>query len=202
MKKCLIIAIVALLAVAGGAIHRCKQLKADNERLRGNQSALMADVELYKTEAGENAAKVQRLQLTASEFESQCADLRNEVEQLGIKTKYLQQVIASNSQTKVEVRTVVKDSIVYVPSLARLDTLKCFEFNDGWVRAEGCIDSGGNFEGEFESNDSLLIVAHRVPKRFLFFRWGCKRVELDIVNRNPHAKINYARWVEFSKKND
>ncbi len=201
MKKYLLIAIVALLAVAGGAIHRCQQLKTDNERLHGNQSALMADVELYKTKAGESAAKVQRLQLTASEFESQCADLKAEVERLGIKTKQLQQVIASSSQTKVEVRTQVKDSIVYVPLLAKLDTLKCFEFNDGWVRANGCIDSSGHFEGEFESNDSLLIVAHRVPKRFLFFRWGCKRVELDIVNSNPHAQIKYARYIDFTKKN-
>lgn len=199
MKKYLLIAIVALLAVAGGAIHRCQQLKTDNERLHGNQSALMADVELYKTKAGESAAKVQRLQLTASEFESQCADLKAEVERLGIKTKQLQQVIASSSQTKVEVRTQVKDSIVYVPLLAKLDTLKCFEFNDGWVRANGCIDSSGHFEGEFESNDSLLIVAHRVPKRFLFFRWGCKRVELDIVNSNPHAQIKYARYIDFTK---
>lgn len=199
MKRYLLIAIVALLAVAGGAIHRCQQLKTDNERLHGNQSALMADVELYKTKAGENAAKVQRLQLTASEFESQCADLKAEVERLGIKTKQLQQVIASSSQTKVEVRTQVKDSIVYVPLLAKLDTLKCFEFNDGWVRANGCIDSSGHFEGEFESNDSLLIVAHRVPKRFLFFRWGCKRVELDIVNTNPHAQIKYARYIDFTK---
>ena len=199
MKKYLLIAIVALLAIAGGAIHRCQQLKTDNERLHGNQSALMADVELYKTEAGENAAKVQRLQLTASEFESQCADLKAEVEKLGIKSKQLQQVIASHSQTMVEVRTEVKDSIVYVPLLARLDTLKCFEFNDGWVRASGYIDTSGHFEGMFESNDSLLIVAHRVPKRFLFFRWGCKRVELDIVNANPHASIKYARYLDFTK---
>ena len=182
-----------------GTASNRQQLKTDNERLHGNQSALMADVELYKTEAGENAAKVQRLQLTASEFESQCADLKAEVEKLGIKSKQLQQVIASHSQTMGEVRTEVKDSIVYVPLLARLDTLKCFEFNDGWVRASGCIDTSGHFEGMFESNDSLLIVAHRVPKRFLFFRWGCKRVELDIVNANPHASIKYARYLDFTK---
>lgn len=200
MKKYLLIAIVALLAIAGSAIHYSQQLKADNERLHSNQSALMADVELYKTKAGENAAKVQRLQLTASEFETQCADLKAEVEQLGIKAKRLQQVIASSSQTKVEVHTEVKDSIVYVPMLARLDTLKCFEFNDGWVRASGCIDTSGHFEGEFESNDSLLIVAHRVPKRFLFFRWGCKRVELDIKSSNPHTSITHAKFIEFSKK--
>ncbi|WP_438638410.1 DUF6549 family protein [Muribaculum intestinale] len=200
MKKYLLIAIVALLAIAGSAIHYSQQLKADNERLHSNQSALMADVELYKTKAGENAAKVQRLQLTASEFETQCADLKAEVEQLGIKAKRLQQVIASSSQTKVEVRTEVKDSIVYVPMQARLDTLKCFEFNDGWVRASGCIDTSGHFEGEFESNDSLLIVAHRVPKRFLFFRWGCKRVELDIKSSNPHTSITHAKFIEFSKK--
>lgn len=200
MKKYLLITIVALLAVVGGAIHRCQQLKADNERLHSNQSALIADVELYKTKAGENAAKVQRLQLTASEFETQCADLKAEVARLGVKTKYLQQVISSNSQTKVEVRTIVKDSIVYVPTLARIDTLKCFEFNDGWVRASGCIDTSGRFEGEFESRDSLLIVAHRVPKRFLFFRWGCKRVELDIKSSNPHSTITHAKFLEFSKK--
>lgn len=58
MKKYLLITIVALLAIAGGAIYRCQQLQTDNERLHGNQSALMADIELYQTKAGENAAKV------------------------------------------------------------------------------------------------------------------------------------------------
>lgn len=202
MKKYLLITIVALLAIGGGAIYRCQQLKADNERLHGNQSALMANIELYQTEAGENAAKVQRLQLTASEFENQCADLKAEVERLGIKASRLQTLINTSTHTTLRVDTIVKDSIVYVPQLARLDTLKCFEYNDGWISARGCIDSRNHFEGEFESRDSLLIVAHRVPKRFLFFRWGCKRVELDIKSSNPHSTITHAKYLEFTKKND
>ena len=199
MKKYLLITIVALLAVAGGAIYRCQQLKTDNERLHGNQSALMAVVEHYKTDAGESAAKVQQLQLTASEFKNQCADLKAEVERLGIKASRLQTLINTSTHTTVRVDTIVKDSVVYLPLEARLDTLKCFEYNDGWVRAHGCIDSSNHFEGEFESRDSLLIVAHRVPKRFLFFRWGCKRVELDIKSSNPHSEITHAKYVEFTK---
>lgn len=164
MKKYLLITIVALLAIAGGAIYRCQQLKTDNERLHGNQSALMA-----------------------------------EVERLGIKANRLQTLINTSTHTTVRVDTIVKDSVVYLPLEARLDTLKCFEYNDGWVRAHGCIDSSNHFEGEFESRDSLLIVAHRVPKRFLFFRWGCKRVELDIKSSNPHSEITHAKYVEFAK---
>lgn len=200
MKKYLIIALVALLAVASGAIRQCQHLKEDNARLAGNQEALLADVELYKTEAGQSAAKVQRLELSNKEFASQCSDLKAQVEQLGIKASRLQSLIATSSQTTLRIDTIVKDSVVYVPQLARLDTLKCFEFNDGWVEAQGCIDSSNRFTGSFTSRDSLLIVAHRVPKRFLFFRWGCKKVELDIVSTNPHTEITHAKWVEFQKK--
>ena len=202
MKKHLLLAIIALLAIAGSAIYELHKYKADNERLQGNQSALLTEVEHYKTEAGENAAKVQRLQLTASEFENQCTDLKAEVERLGIKASRLQTLINTSTHTSLRVDTIVKDSIVYLPQLARIDTLKCFEYNDGWISARGCIDSRNHFEGEFESRDSLLIVAHRVPKRFLFFRWGCKRVELDIKSSNPHSTITHAKYLDFSKKND
>lgn len=202
MNRYLLCAVVLLLALAGGAVYELHEFKAENERLHGNQYALLAEVEQYKTEAGENAAKVQRLQLTASEFENQCADLKAEVERLGIKASRLQTLIKTNTHTTLRVDTIVKDSVVYLPQLARVDTLKCFEYNDGWVRAHGCIDSSNHFEGEFESRDSLLIVAHKVPKRFLFFRWGCKRVELDIKSSNPHSTITHAKYLEFTKKND
>lgn len=202
MKRYLYIAVIALLALAGGAIYELHEYKKENERLHGNQYALLAEMEQYKTEAGENAAKVQRLQLTASEFESQCADLKAEVARLGIKASRLQALINTSTHTTLRIDTIVKDSIVYVPQLARLDTLKCFEYNDGWISARGCIDSRNHFEGEFESHDSLLIVAHRVPKRFLFFRWGCKRVELDIKSSNPHSTITHAKYLDFTKKND
>jgi hypothetical protein len=200
MKKFLFIVVIVLLAVASGAISRCSSIKSENSRLQSNQQALLSDVELYQTEAGESAAKVQRLELTNKEFASQCADLKAQVEQLGIKNKYLQTLITTSAHTTLTIDTIVKDSIVYLPALAQLDTLKCFEYNDGWVKAQGCIDKSNRFTGSFESKDSLLIVAHRVPKRFLFIRWGCKAVELDIVSSNPHTQISHAKYVEFSKK--
>ena len=200
MNRHLLWVIIALLALAGGAIYELHEYKAENERLQSNQYTLLTELQHYETKAGENAAKVQRLQLTASEFENQCADLKAEVERLGIKAKRLQTLINTSTQTTLRIDTIVKDSIVYVPQLARLDTLKCFEFNDGWISAYGCIDSSNHFEGKFESRDSLLIVAHRIPKRFLFFRWGCKRVELDIKSSNPHSTITHATYLDFTKK--
>lgn len=199
-KRVLLIACVLLAVVCASLCRYSKQLKVDNQRLELNQQSLLFDCEVYKTEAGKNAAKVQQLTLTNEEFESQCGQLKAKVEELGIKASRLQQIINTTSSTEVEVRTEVRDSIIYVEATGQPDTLRCIDWSDSWVRVHGCIDAANNFEGGVESRDSLIIVAHRVPKRFLFFRWGCKRVELDIVSSNPHTQINHAKWVEFTKK--
>lgn len=195
----IILLFTATLALAFGAMQRCSKLKEENKRLANNQTALMQEVKLYKTKDGKNATKVVELSLKKNEFEQLNSYLKDEVKRLGLKTKYLKSAASTITRTKWQIDTLVKDSIVFLPLMAIPDTLKCFNYNDGWIKASGCIGADNRFQGTFESNDTISIVAHRVPKRFLFFRWGCKAIEVEVVNRNPHAKIDYAKVIEFTK---
>lgn len=189
----------SLLVICGLAVSlyisctRIGQYKAENHRLSTNQETLLADIEHYRTEKGESAVTIQQLTLKRNEFENQCKDLAEQVENMGYKIKRLQRLITYGATTKVEIQTIVKDSIVYA------DTLKCFDYADEWTRVSGCIGKNDTLIGNVEVRDSLTIIAHNIPKRFLFFKWGSKRIELDIINNNPHSEIEYSRWIEFTK---
>lgn len=188
-----LLAVFCLVAALYATCNRLSQYKTENNRLSANQKALLADIERYRTEKGESAVTIQQLTLKRDEFESQCKELAAQVEDMGYKIKRLQRLITYGSTTKVEIQTVVKDSIVYA------DTLRCFDYADQWARVSGCIGRNDTLVGHVEVRDSLTIIAHNIPKRFLFFKWGSKRIELDIINHNPHSEIQYSRWIEFTK---
>lgn len=175
-------------------------LEAEKHRLENNQQALLKDCDTLRTENGKSMARVLELEMTASEFEEHCTELEKQVHELGIKNKRLEHLVQVGGKTELRIDTITRDSIVYMPTLGQVDTLKCFDFDDGWVQASGCINKAGRLQAEFVSNDTLLVVAHRVPKRFLFFRFGCKYIELDVTTNNPHTRLTTAKYIKFVKK--
>ena len=50
-----------------------------------------------------------------------------------------------------------------------------------------------------ESTDTLRQVVHRIPRRFLFIRWGTKALRQEIVPSNPHTRIVYSDYVKFER---
>lgn len=201
MKKStiyLIIALLAVAAVAGVALHQCQQLQLEKQRLSANVASLSAGTEQYKTEAGKNAARAQRLELTTGELRQQCADLQARLEDMGVRNKYLQSAVSANTSTTVTVDTIVRDSIVYVPQLAQLDSLQVLRWADAWVRLNGIIH-GGRFTGSITSQDTLTVAIHRVPKKFWFIKWGTKRIDVSVTSSNPHTEIKAVQCVEIKK---
>lgn len=173
-------------------IGKVRSLKKERDRLENNQTALLSDVEYYKTESGKNAASVQKLELTKSELEKHCIDLTQTVKDLGIKVKRLQSASTTVTKTEVEIQTVVHDSIVYRD---RPVILKTINWKDPWIKLDGILD-GEDFSAKIQSIDTLNHIAHRVPKKFLFFRFGTKAVRLEVVNKNPHSQIVYTVYVK------
>lgn len=199
-KKTILLLLAALIA---GCLISCwyiGKLGRENKRLGSNQQALLKECDTLRTANGKSMARVLELELTASEFEEHCTELEQQVHELGIKNKRLEHLVQAGSRTELRIDTITKDSIVYLQAEGRQDTLKCWEFDDGWVQASGCINKAGRLQAEFTSNDTLLVVAHRVPKRFLFFRFGCKYIELDVASRNPHTRLTAAKYIKFVKK--
>lgn len=192
-----LLAFCGLIAALYITSNRLSETRVENRRLSANQEGLLADIGFYRTKDGENAAKIHQLTLKRDEFEAQCKELAGQVEEMGYKIKQLQRLITYGATTKVEIQTVVKDSIIYTP--ISVDTLRCFNYADEWAQISGCIGRNDTLVGNVEVRDSLTIIAHNIPKRFLFFKWGSKRIELDIINHNPHSEIEYTKWIEFTK---
>ena len=194
----LIIIVLGMAAVTGVAMHQCKRLQQDNGRLSANIASLSAGTQQYKTEAGKQAARAQQLELTAGELKQHCADLQARLNDMGIKNKYLQRAVYASTQMSAKVDTVVRDSIVYVPQLARLDTLQVLQWADAWVRLNGTIHAG-RFSGSITSQDTITVAMHKVPKKFLFIKWGTKRIDVSVASSNPHTIISEVKCVEIRK---
>lgn len=195
----LIMALLALAAVTGVALHQWQAAVQESERLAGNVRSLTAGTEQYKTEAGNNAARAQQLELTTGELREQCADLQARLADMGVQNKYLQRAISASTQTQVQIDTIVRDSIIYVPQLAQLDTVQVLRWADSWVTLDGIIHKG-RFTGDITSQDTLTVAVHRVPKKFWFIKYGTKRIDVSVASSNPHTEINEVQCVEIRKK--
>lgn len=196
MRKILVYANIVLVISVLVLSFSLNNAKEEKKRLTNNQESLLSDIQYYKTESGKNAASVQKLELTKSELEKHCIDLTQTVEDLGIKVKRLQSVANTITKTEVEIKTVVRDSIVYRD---RPVNLKVINWKDPWISLDGILD-GKNFSANIESVDTLSQVVHRIPKKFLFIKWGTKAIRQEVVSSNPHSKIVYTEYIELRKK--
>lgn len=195
MHKFLFIALVLLVGTNIFLFKRLDSVRKERDRLDSNQAALLSDVEHYKTEAGKNATSVLRLELTKNELEKKNKDLTKTVDDLNIKLKRIQAATTTATKTEIEIETKVRDSIVY---RNQLDTLLNFRWRDSWIDLRGTIDKGVLF-AKIESADTLHHIIHKIPKKFLFFRFGVKAIKMDVVNSNPHNKITYTEYIELKK---
>ncbi|MBE6194676.1 MAG: hypothetical protein E7140_02965 [Rikenellaceae bacterium] len=197
MKKFLLIYAMGatLLAIACGVIlHRTHREVA---RLRNNNEALTTETTLYRTRLDESAASVVALQHKLKEYREQHAHDTKRIKALGVRLRRVESIATAASQTKIETVTPLHDTLF----LDRLlpDTASIFRWSDNWVRIEGTIRNG-KAECRIESIDTLRQVIHRVPRKFLFFRYGTKAIRQEIISSNPHTRIVYAEYIELPKR--
>ncbi len=194
MKRYMFIAIAALIAVVAALWSKNKSLSNENERLTANNTALMDRATYFETEAGNSAASVQRLELSYSELERNYQHVCKTADELGLKVKRLQAAATTATKTEVRVITQIRDSIVYRDGV--LDSLKAFKWRDNWVDVAGEI-RGRDVSLDVVSNDTIIQVIHRVPKKFWFIKWGTKAIRQEIKSTNPHTKITYTEYIEL-----
>lgn len=197
MKKYLFlyaVAVTALLVCGYGRYRR------ETRRLTQNQYALAAGIEHYRTRLGQEAASVLALRLRCAEFEELRAADAAEIRRLGIKLRRLEAAARTATATAVEIRTPVRDTVVVRlrDTLVVRDTLRLFRWRDAWVSVEGTI-TADSVACRVESADTLRQIVHRIPRRFLFIRWGTKALRQEIVSSNPHTKIVYSDYVKIER---
>ena len=195
MNKYLCIACVILVVACASLWGVNSNLRQEKERLTGNQEALMDEVQYYQDEAGRNAASVQRLELSKAELEAYNGELTKRIEDLNIKLKRVQAATTTATQTNVEIKTIIKDSIIYRDT--GMLVLPAIKWKDPWVNVDGIIKPDSTVDLSIQSVDTLFQVVHRVPKKFLFIRYGTKAIRQEITSSNPHTKIVYSEYIEL-----
>lgn len=200
MKRYLIISLLVLAGLLWIQSVRLRNIESDRDRLRANQTSLMDSVRYYRTENGKNAASVQRLELSAAEIRAERDDVAAECRNLHIKIRRLESFSTAQAQTIVDLKTRLCDTVVLHDrdSIIVRDTLRLFRWRDSWVTVEGLIE-GDSVGCRIESIDTLHQVVHRIPRRFLFIRWGTKAIRQEVVSSNPHTRIVYTEYIELKK---
>lgn len=206
-RRLQVITAVLMVVFAGltlVAFRAYSDMKTDRDRLKENQSFLLhnGEVEIKQTNTGCSQASVPALTLRPSEFRRSGDTLLRTAKAAGIKASRISKAATAATTTHVDFdarvfRTVVHDTLrdtVLCPA----SPLPALSWNDPWVSLSGTI-ADSIFHGSLTSNDTLDIIVHRVPKRFLFFRFGCKQVRMDIISRNPHTRLTYARYYQLVK---
>jgi len=161
--------------------------RAENSRLSSNVSVLNKNYTTYKTAYGHAAAKVEALKYTQEEMKVYEANLLHEIGELQIKPKNVISVAQVGTQTS----TIIPTKIIYV------DSVKCLAYEDRFTTLSGCF-KGDSINLLVENRDSLTTVVSKVPKHyFLWWSWGVKAINLNILSQNPNTKFTYVKYIEL-----
>lgn len=188
------------------AFKECHDLRGEAERTKENQDILLHNgrVEIGRTQSGRPRASVSAITLKTSGLkrnpDSLLAVNRKE---LKIKNSRIMAAATTSTTTKVDVKAAIQP----VPhdtcsrslsGLYRPPDVSQVSWSDPWITLRGDIE-GDSMQVHIESRDTLQMVVHRVPKKFLFFRYGTKGVRMEVVGQNPHSRLSYPRIIMFKK---
>ncbi len=165
----------------------------ENQRLTSNLHLLDERLHHYRTRLDEEVASVGVLRLRCAEFEALRASDAAEIRALGLKIHRLESTAHTMARTEVAIQTPLRDSLVSL-----CDTVQLFHWQDPWVEVSGSL-RGDSLSCRVQSVDTLIQVVHRIPHRFLFFRWGTKALRQEIRSKNPHTRIVAAEYVQIEK---
>lgn len=170
------------------------QERAEKERYKANQTALLSDVAYYKTENERNVASVRALTLTKNEIETYNKNLAERCDELEISLRRLISANITNMQTDYHIVGELRDSLVL--RYNTIDTLRCMDYDDSYLTFSACVDSAGMYVADIVSRDTVTAIVHRIPRRFLFFKFGTKEVRQEVYCANPRTQIITTQYVE------
>lgn len=193
MKRVFVCGVFVLIAALVVSIVVCSRLAADNERLRHNQHALLGSVTLYRTRADESAARVEALELSIAELKEYRARDAAAIRSLGIRLRRAESYAVAATESRYDATVALRDTIIL------RDTVRLFATADGWSSVAGTI-RGDSLSYTLRSVDTLRQVVHRVPRRFLFIKYGTKGIRQEIWSSNPHTELVYTEYIELGRR--
>lgn len=187
---------IAVVLTATLAVNRCSKAEERAAIAEQNQATLLQENKEYRTTAGKSAIEVEKLQLTVKEINKHRSYLQRTIADLNIRIKRVLSAETTSTETTIPIQAQIKDSIRYLAG--KTDTLRCIDLNTTYYSLKGC-ERNGDFTGTMQSRDTLTQIAHRVPRKFLFIRWGTKGIRQEVTSANPYTKIIFSEYLEIRK---
>lgn len=159
------------------------RLTRECDRLRGNQHALLVDVENYKSRHGRAVATVELLELRVDELRRLREEDARKIRSLGVRLRRAESYAKSVTHTALD---------VVVP----LDSAGSFDHYEDHVSLSGYVELD-SLHLELSQRDTLYQVVHRVPHKFLCFSFGTKAIRQDVWSSNPNTEVIFTEYVEL-----
>lgn len=212
MKRLLTLYAVAATLLSATALRRLHTLRGENRRLSANQQTLSDSVVRYRTLNGRNAASVEALTLRVGELERIASRDARTIRELGIRLRRTESIATTATRTDIAFEAPLLpppdphsdlhsdlSPLSGLPAPPLADTLRHFVWSDPWTTVRGTV-SPHRVLCSVSSADTLRQVVHRIPRRFLFIRYGTKALRQEIVCSNPNTRIVYSRFIQVEKK--
>lgn len=166
-----------------------EKLKSENEILQTNVGTLLTGAEQYKVKDSLQVATIANLELSISEYRRYKAEDKKLLESLKIDNNRLKGIIKTQTESFYEQTTLLRDSVKMLLTPDSIEVpvkMKVASFSDTWHSLNINIQ-GDSLNYKLKTKESLLITNHVVPKRFLFFKFGCREVRTEVVSKNPYV---------------
>jgi hypothetical protein len=153
-----------------------------------------AELTMVKTKSGQLAAQSDLLVLQTRELKKLFPMEVKQIENLGVKVNKTTQYSTTIVETKTNVLTKLRDSIV-------LDTLqvRVFDYEDQWYKIRGVIEKDTQ-RLVIKSTDTLTQVLYlgERQKPWLWF-FSPRKLQQRVSVTNPNATIKYSQTIQIQK---
>lgn len=174
-------------------------LSQENQRLTNNQAVLLDSLQTYKVADSLNAAKINTLELSLSDYKKYRAEDAALIKKL--KAGKLAGTTSVSTETNTSIKTLVKDSIVYKDRAVPVDTLKQIKYESQWTSINGYLDND-TISLKIKNRVELFIVETLTKKKFLFFKlpvkiFGYKSKQVDAIARDPNTEVTNLERIQI-----
>lgn len=190
MSKFSIGTIIVLLIALGLSVRQLCFYKNETKIQESNISALIQSVEQYRVQDSLQAASVSELQLTLNQYKQYRQEDAEIINSLKVDNKRLNSIITTQTESYYTGIAALRDSIRMIKDESGEvieQPVKVAEIENKWHYLKVVLSD--SLEYELKTNESLIVVNHIVPKRFLWiFKFGVKEIKTDVVSKNPNTK--------------
>lgn len=190
MSKFSIGTIIVLLIALVLSVRQLCFYKEETRIQKNNVSALMQSIEQYQVQDSLQAASVSELQLTLKQYKQYRQADAELINSLKVDNKRLNSIITTQTESYYAGIAALRDSIRMIKNESGEvieQPVKVAEIANKWHYLKVVLSD--SLEYELRTNESIVVVNHIVPKRFLWiFKFGVKEIKTDVVSKNPNTK--------------